>query len=226
MRLTGRHNNKRKFLSISIYYILLFGMIVLLPTAVIIAHVSNGKNKSVKIPTKPTIIKQKATPKTVDAPHDSTSLNTKPTAQINPQVPAPQPDQQINVQNTTTPTQKNPFQVGFAAWYVFNRRTEIGKTMPETVNKTFGNPDYYCAQIIKANIPTVKVPSTGDIACRNSELHVAIVERVNDDESIWISEMNSHGQKSMTDITPWGGFYQIDFKLIPKENLTNFFFVQ
>jgi len=43
---------------------------------------------------------------------------------------------------------------------------------------------------------------------------VAVVEVVNADGSIWISEMNSRGQVSMTDSRPAGGWGKVDWKLI------------
>jgi len=55
--------------------------------------------------------------------------------------------------------------------------------------------------------------------------HVAYVERVNDDGSIWVSEMNSHGQRSITDSTPAGGWNRVDFKLWPASSAAGFYYI-
>lgn len=223
MRFKRTSRVTKKYLDISIYWILLVGIMLLLSSAVIIAKSYKDRNSTTKITANPETVEQKPIANTASPSPAPTPSTSKPTTQTNTQ---PKPTQTTNTQTATTPTPKNPFQVGFAAWYVFNRRTEVGKTMPETTDKTFGNPDHYCAKITNASYPTAGTPSVNDIACQNSKLHVAFVEKVNDDGGIWVSEMNSTGQKSMTDITPWGGWYHTDYKLIPKENLTGYFFIQ
>jgi surface antigen len=55
--------------------------------------------------------------------------------------------------------------------------------------------------------------------------HVAVVEQLNDDGSYWISEMNSYGQRSMTDSTPTGGWGRIDYKIVPAGSASRYYYI-
>src|SRR2546429_4403542 len=58
-----------------------------------------------------------------------------------------------------------------------------------------------CALPISEGLSVGRTPAVGAavVTSHRGAGHVAYVEKVNDDGSVWISEMNSYGQASMTD---------------------------
>lgn len=108
----------------------------------------------------------------------------------------------------------NGYDYGFCTWYVANRRTQLGRALPSNL----GDAWTWDNNASSAGIPVDNVPEVGAAIVTNSTRrpgHVAFVEAVNDDGSVWISEMNSRGQRSMTDDGAAGGWGKVDFKLIP-----------
>lgn len=107
----------------------------------------------------------------------------------------------------------NGYDRGFCTWYVANRRAEIGRPIPSGL----GNASTWDDRAPSAGFLVNKTPSYGAavVTSQRGAGHVAFVEKVNDDGSVWISEMNSHGQVSMTDTRTAGGFGRVDWKLIP-----------
>jgi surface antigen len=171
--------------------------------------------------------------------HKTESYNQETSATSQPeatqaQVPASQQVAQVEQTAQSPPVAEpkkeeakvqatNPFQTGFSAWYVFNKRQEFGLSTPE-----WANPDgnYWCRYILSSH-PELASGSPSDyaIACPTSSTHVAIVEKLNNDGSFWVSEMNSRGQKSISDTTPWGGWHQIDYKLVTTDMLSAYKFI-
>ncbi len=110
----------------------------------------------------------------------------------------------------------NGYDYGWCTWYAANRRTQIGRPIPANLGDAWTWDDRAAAAGFTVN----RSPSVGAVAVTGSTRrpgHVAIVEAVNDDGSIWISEMNSRGQVSMTDGRPYGGWGKIDWKIIPAD---------
>jgi surface antigen len=107
----------------------------------------------------------------------------------------------------------NGYDRGFCTWYVANRRAEIGRPIPAGL----GNASTWDDRAPSAGFSVNKTPSYGAavVTSQRGAGHVAFVEKVNDDGSIWVSEMNSHGQVSMTDTRSAGGWGKVDWKLIP-----------
>lgn len=108
----------------------------------------------------------------------------------------------------------NGYDPGFCTWYVAKRRAELGRPLPSNLGDAWKWDD----NAIMAGLRVDNVPAVGAAVVTNSNRrpgHVALVEVVNDDGSIWISEMNSRGQVSMTDTRSAGGWGKVDFKLIP-----------
>ncbi len=103
----------------------------------------------------------------------------------------------------------NGYDYGWCTWYAANRRAELGRPVPSNLGNAYSW--YYLAQ--RAGLPTGSTPQVGAVAVNTAGNHVSIVEVVNSDGSFWVSEMNSRGQKSMTDPTPWGGWAVRDYKL-------------
>lgn len=122
----------------------------------------------------------------------------------------------------TPPSITNPFQEGFSIWYVFNRRAEVGKSMPTkwTVEQAF------CTHLDQPGYVASRQPTQHAIGCSGQNTHMSFVEQVNEDGSIWVSEMNGSGQVSMTDPTPAKGWNVLDYKLISSQTLVNYKFLQ
>jgi len=107
----------------------------------------------------------------------------------------------------------NGYDFGFCTWWVAKHRADLGNPVPTNL----GNASTWDDRAFAAGLPVDKVPAVGAavVTSKSGAGHVAFVEAVNADGSVWVSEMNSHGQRSMTDPTPAGGWDQIDYKLIP-----------
>lgn len=107
----------------------------------------------------------------------------------------------------------NGYDYGFCTWYVANRRAQIGRPLPSNLGDAWTWDD----RASGAGIRVDNNPQVGAAIVTNTSRrpgHVAIVEAVNEDGSVWISEMNSRGQRSMTDASSAGGWGKVDFKLI------------
>lgn len=107
----------------------------------------------------------------------------------------------------------NGYDRGFCTWYVANRRSDAGRALPSNLGNASTWDDRAAAMGLSVN----KSPSVGDavVTSQRGAGHVAYVEVVNEDGSIWVSEMNSSGQVSMTDTRRAGNWNQVDWKLIP-----------
>lgn len=107
----------------------------------------------------------------------------------------------------------NGYDYGYCTWYVANKRLAAGAPMPSNL----GNAATWGTRAAAYGLATGRTPRPGAavVTATSGAGHVAYVEVVNDDGSVWISEMNSRGQVSMNDTTPAGGWGRVDWKLIP-----------
>ena len=135
-----------------------------------------------------------------------------------------QPGQQILIPNGQQPAPVvsffsgvaafgfNGYDAGFCTYYAATRRADLGKPVPANL----GNANTWAVRAASFGMPTGATPAAGAVAVKHSGPpgHVGIVEVVLDDGSFWMSEMNSYGQRSMTDSTPWGGYNRVDWKLV------------
>lgn len=117
----------------------------------------------------------------------------------------------------------NGYDFGFCTWYVANRRAEVGNPLPANL----GNAATWDDRALGAGLSVNKTPAVGAAAVTSQRGagHVVFVEQVNSDGSIWVSEMNSRGQKSMTDTTPTGGWKVRDYKLISADQARTFNYI-
>lgn len=117
----------------------------------------------------------------------------------------------------------NGYDYGFCTWYAAKRRADIGRPVPSNL----GNANTWAALAASFDIPTGPTPQVGAVAMKHARApgHVAVVEAVNADGSFWISEMNSYGQRSMTDSTPVGGWGVVDWKLITADLTGTYTFI-
>lgn len=106
----------------------------------------------------------------------------------------------------------NGYDAGFCTWYVAKKRSEIGRPIPGGL----GNASTWDNRAPAAGLLVNKTPSYGAavVTSQRGAGHVAFVEVVTAD-GIWISEMNSRGQVSMTDTRSAGGWGKVDWKFVP-----------
>lgn len=117
----------------------------------------------------------------------------------------------------------NGYDYGYCTWYVANKRISQGRVMPTNL----GNASTWATRAAAYGLATGRTPQVGAavVTATRGAGHVAFVEQINGDGSVWISEMNSRGQVSMTDTTPAGGWGRVDFKLIPADMASRYSYV-
>lgn len=117
----------------------------------------------------------------------------------------------------------NGYDYGFCTWYVANRRAQYGNPVPANL----GNASTWDNRAAAMGMNVNKTPAVGAAAVTSQvgAGHVAFVEALNADGSIWISEMNSRGQVSMNDTTPAGGWGRVDWKLISADRASTFNYI-
>lgn len=103
------------------------------------------------------------------------------------------------------------------------RRIQIGDPVPTNL----GNADTWAVIGASEGLLVNNIPSYGAAVVLSTvgEGHVAFVEQVNSDGSVWVTEMNAHGQVSMTDTASAGGWDQVDWKLIPASMASSYDYV-
>lgn len=111
----------------------------------------------------------------------------------------------------------NGYAFGNCTWYAASRRRQLGRPVPSNL----GNAWTWDDRARMAGLPVVTgVPVVGAVAVTDSYSnpgHVAVVEKVNKDGSVWISEMNYYGAAySTTDLSKpaRGGFNRISYRLL------------
>jgi surface antigen len=116
----------------------------------------------------------------------------------------------------------NGYDYGFCTWYVANKRIEIGRAVPANL----GNAATWDDRATRAGLPVNKTPAYGAavVTSQRGAGHVAFVERVQSD-GIWISEMNSRGQRSISDSTSAGGWNRVDFKFVPMSTAVTYNYI-
>lgn len=112
----------------------------------------------------------------------------------------------------------NGYDYGYCTWYVASRKS---------VPAGLGNASSWAYRARAMGLLVNNTPAPGAAAQTSASGlgHVAYVEVVNADGSIWISEMNSSGQVSMTDSTPTGGWGVVDWKYVPAGQARSFNYI-
>jgi surface antigen len=107
----------------------------------------------------------------------------------------------------------NGYDYGYCTWYVASVRS---------IPAGLGNAATWGIRARAMGLPTGSTPRVGAavVTSTSGAGHVAYVEAVNGDGTIWVSEMNSHGQVSMTDSSPAGGWGRRDYKIISASGKT------
>jgi N-acetylmuramoyl-L-alanine amidase len=116
----------------------------------------------------------------------------------------------------------NGYDYGFCTWYVANRRIEIGRPVPANL----GNASTWDDRAPIAGLSMSRTPQYGDavVTSQRGAGHVAFVERVEAD-GVWISEMNSRGQRSISDASSAGGWNRVDFKFVPMSTASTYNYI-
>lgn len=117
----------------------------------------------------------------------------------------------------------NGYDYGYCTWYVADKRIANGSPVPTNL----GNGGQWATNAVRYGLATGKTPQVGAAAVTDSRNpgHVVYVEQINADGSIWISEMNSSGQVSMTNPARAGGWGRVDFKIIPADRANSLNYV-
>lgn len=141
------------------------------------------------------------TPKNIEINNSEVSTQT---LQQPEKTTTPQPTQQEPPKNEV----KNPYEVGFSHWHVFNRRTAVNK--PVGTNWMNATQWAYYAQ--KDGYVVDKSPEIYSMVVKNNLL--GFVEGINSDGSVIFSAMN---YKS--------GFYRTDTETIPSNEVVSYTFI-
>jgi surface antigen len=117
----------------------------------------------------------------------------------------------------------NGYDYGYCTWYVANKRLAAGRVMPTNL----GNAATWATRAAAYGLSTGRTPQVGAavVTATRGAGHVALVERINDDGSVWISEMNSSGQASIDNPAPAGGWGRVDYKLVSAGQASNYSYV-
>ncbi len=84
----------------------------------------------------------------------------------------------------------NRYSYGYCTWYVYNKRSEIGRP----IGSLWGNASSWAYAASAAGYVVNRTPEVGAVMQNGGGLgHVAFVERVNPDGSFEVSEMNYRG---------------------------------
>ena len=83
----------------------------------------------------------------------------------------------------------NRYSYGYCTWYAYNRRAELGRSVPSNL----GNANTWAVRAAAAGYLVNRTPAVGAIMQNGGGLgHVAVVEAIYPNGSIMVSEMNAH----------------------------------
>jgi surface antigen len=118
----------------------------------------------------------------------------------------------------------NGYDYGWCTWWAAKRRADIGRPIPSNL----GNATSWARLAQRAGLPVNGTPAGGDVAYYRTIGglgHVGFVERVNDDGSIWISDMNYFGVSQIGGSTSAGGWGRTSYHLVPVSKLSDYLFI-
>src|SRR5438105_1410954 len=99
----------------------------------------------------------------------------------------------------------NGYDYGWCTWWAAKRRADIGRPLPSNL----GNASWWKGNALSAGMRVDHNPEAGAVASYSfipGLGHVGFVEQVNDDGSIWISDMNYYGVSQIGGSSSAGGW--------------------
>jgi len=119
----------------------------------------------------------------------------------------------------------NGYDRGYCTWWSATRRAQIGSPVPSNL----GNAITWKVLAQRAGLAVGTKPAGGAVIwtpATSGYGHVGFVERVNDDGSVWVSDMNSRGYASMdTSSARAGGWNRVSYRLLSPEQAANFWYI-
>ncbi len=118
----------------------------------------------------------------------------------------------------------NGYDYGYCTWWAATRRAQIGRSIPSNL----GNACTWKGLAAQAGLSVGTAPATGAVIWTPSGCygHVGFVEKVNEDGSVWVSDMNSRGFASMdTTSGGAGGWGRISYRLLSPDQANNFWYI-
>lgn len=117
----------------------------------------------------------------------------------------------------------NGYDYGYCTWWAATRRAQIGRPVPAN----FGHACRWAGNARAAGIPVRSTPIAGAVIWSKSGClgHVGFVEFVNEDGSIWVTDMNSRGQRSQDDPTPAGGWNRVSWRRVTPDQFGKYEFI-
>lgn len=118
----------------------------------------------------------------------------------------------------------NGYDYGWCTWWAAKRRGDIGNPIPSNL----GNANSWRYLAERAGLSVNGSPSAGAVAYYKQIGglgHVGFVEQVNDDGSIWISDMNYQGVSEIGGSAPAGGWGRTSYHLVTPDGFGAFLFI-
>jgi surface antigen len=118
----------------------------------------------------------------------------------------------------------NGYDYGWCTWWAAKRRADIGHPVPSNL----GNASSWRYLAPRAGLAVDGTPTSGAVAWYKNIGglgHVGFVEQVNEDGSIWISDMNYYGVSAIGGSTPAGGWGRTSYHLVTPGDLGSFLFI-
>jgi N-acetylmuramoyl-L-alanine amidase len=119
----------------------------------------------------------------------------------------------------------NGYSGGYCTWHAANRRMEIGRPIPTNL----GNAITWYARAQAMGLATGYEPQAGAVLYHTDIGglgHVAFVEKINEDGSMWVSDMNYNGFVSMdTSSAASGGWGRLTYRLVSPSEFGRYRFI-
>lgn len=107
------------------------------------------------------------------------------------------------------------YDCGWCTWWAAMRRAQLGSPVPSNLGDAYTWRYNSSAMGMSGGI----TPRAGAVMAYTAGDHVGVVEKVNDDGSFWISEMNASGFTSIDGQARTGGWGVVDYRLLPASSV-------
>lgn len=118
----------------------------------------------------------------------------------------------------------NGYDYGWCTWWAAKRRIDIGNPVPSNL----GNAVSWASLASRAGLAVDGTPNAGAVAYYKQIGglgHVGYVEQVNEDGSIWISDMNYQGVSQIGGSTPAGGWGRTSYHMVTPDQFGAYKFI-